>query len=222
MTRPGQQSTLPPASQSIALRSHACPCPRPCRSLRSSASGQGAAHGSVAQRCARALVAAAALERSDGKAGRRVIGGADAMLFGAVIALIVFGVVMVYSASSVRARARFGDGHHYLMRQAALRGRRPAAADGPGAPRLPPLSPAHEARAVRWRWALLLLVIFGLGHNAGGASRWIQVGPDPRAAGRDHEARADPAGSPTRWPRRSIASAASRSAFCRTCWSPAS
>ncbi len=106
----------------------------------------------------------------------KVTGGADPMLFGAVIALIVLGVVMVYSASSVRAVRVFGDGHHYLVRQAAY------AAIG-----LPlllvlarldyhvyrPFAKPLLALAV----ALLLAVIFGFGRNAGGASRWIQVGP---------------------------------------------
>ena len=48
----------------------------------------------------------------------KVIGGADGVLFGTVMALIVFGVVMVYSASSVRAVRVYGDGHHFLIRQA--------------------------------------------------------------------------------------------------------
>src|SRR5690242_10763831 len=49
----------------------------------------------------------------------KVMGGADAILFGTVVALIVFGVVMVYSASSVRAVRMYHDGHHFLVRQAA-------------------------------------------------------------------------------------------------------
>ncbi|MFT3921273.1 MAG: putative lipid II flippase FtsW [Myxococcales bacterium] len=113
---------------------------------------------------------------AQGKHWPKVTGGADPMLFGAVIALIVLGVVMVYSASSVRAVRVFGDGHHYLLRQAAY------AAIG-----LPlllvlarldyhfyrPFAKPVLALAV----GLLLMVIFGLGHNAGGASRWIQLGP---------------------------------------------
>ena len=46
-----------------------------------------------------------------------VVGPADAILYGTVIALIAFGVVMVYSASSVFASQRFDDGMFFLVRQ---------------------------------------------------------------------------------------------------------
>jgi cell division protein FtsW len=100
----------------------------------------------------------------------------DGLLFGAVIALIAFGVVMVYSASSVRAVRLYGDGHHFLLRQAIY-----AAL---GLPMLLALSrfDYHRYRALAKpvlavAVILLLLVVFGFGRNAGGASRWIQLGP---------------------------------------------
>jgi cell division protein FtsW len=106
----------------------------------------------------------------------KITGGVDGLLFGAVIALIVLGVVMVYSASSVRAVRVFGDGHHYLVRQAIYAGLG-----------LPLLATLARIDYHRYRWlgkpvlflavCLLLAVIFGLGRNAGGASRWIQLGP---------------------------------------------
>lgn len=106
----------------------------------------------------------------------KVIGGVDGVLFGTVIALVVFGVVMVYSASSVRAVRVFGDGHHYLIRQAVY-----AAIALPllvalarfDYHRYRPLAKPLLALAV----CLLLAVIVGFGRTAGGASRWIQVGP---------------------------------------------
>jgi cell division protein FtsW len=106
----------------------------------------------------------------------RVMGGADAILFGAVVALIVFGVVMVYSASSVRAVRLYGDGHHFLIRQAAY------AAIGLPIVLFLARFDYHRLRGLGLLGllgavALLLAVVLGAGHNAGGAARWIQVGP---------------------------------------------
>lgn len=105
-----------------------------------------------------------------------VLGGADALLYGAVVALIVLGVVMVYSASSVRAVRMYGDGHYFLIRQAIY------AAIG-----LPLLIGLARVDYHRYRplskiglvvaFALLLFVALGFGHSAGGAARWIHLGP---------------------------------------------
>ncbi len=106
----------------------------------------------------------------------KVVGGVDGVLFGTVIALIVFGVVMVYSASSVRAVRLFGDGHYYLIRQAiyaAIALPLLVAVARIDYHRYRPLAKPVLAVAV----VLLLMVIMGLGRKAGGASRWIQVGP---------------------------------------------
>src|SRR5260370_33295093 len=43
----------------------------------------------------------------------------DPVLLGAVLVLLMFGVVMVYSASAVYAGARLGDGLWFFKRQAA-------------------------------------------------------------------------------------------------------
>jgi cell division protein FtsW len=106
----------------------------------------------------------------------KVLGSSDGLLFGAVLALIVFGVVMVYSASSVRAVRVFGDGHHYLLRQALYA--------MVGVPLMIVLSRIdyHRYRTLGKpvlfvAVALLLAVIFGAGRAAGGAARWIQLGP---------------------------------------------
>jgi len=106
----------------------------------------------------------------------RVVGRTDGILYGTVLALIVFGVVMVYSASSVRAQREFGDGHHYLIRQALY------AAVG-----IPMMTLLAKVDYHRYRvlgkpllflaFALLTVVIAGAGHQAGGAARWIPIGP---------------------------------------------
>ncbi len=111
-----------------------------------------------------------------GSAHPTVEGGVDPVLLGCVFALVVLGVVMVYSAGSVRAVRLYGDGHHFLIRQtiyAAL-----------GLPIMLALSRVdyHRYRLLAKPLLavaviLLLAVVFGMGRNAGGASRWIQVGP---------------------------------------------
>ncbi|HEX5660673.1 MAG TPA: putative lipid II flippase FtsW [Polyangiales bacterium] len=113
---------------------------------------------------------------SDPRTWPRVVGNVDGVLFGTVVALIVFGVVMVYSASSVRAQREFHDGQHYLFRQAiyALVG-------------IPILMALSRLDYHRYRMlgkpllfiaaCLMAFVIGGFGHAAGGAARWIPIGP---------------------------------------------
>ncbi len=115
-------------------------------------------------------------QASDPRNWPRVVGDVDPVLFGAVVALIVFGVVMVYSASSVRAQHEFHDGQHYLFRQGVY-----ALA---GIPLLVGLSRVDYHRYQMLGKPLLFIsaclmafVIGGFGHNAGGASRWIPIGP---------------------------------------------
>ncbi len=108
--------------------------------------------------------------------GQATIGPADAVLAGVVVALVAFGVVMVYSASAVYASQTVGDGQYYLIRQAVF------AALGlvlvvAGARfdyhKLAPLTYPILVGSI----GLLLVVTLGLGHNAGGATRWIELGP---------------------------------------------
>lgn len=103
-------------------------------------------------------------------------GPVDSVLAAVVIALIGFGVVMVYSASAVEATTRFGDGQYYLKRQAVYA--------------LAALFAMWVASRIDYRRlklltypvlfsvaGMLLLTISGFGHRAGNADRWLTVGP---------------------------------------------
>ncbi len=106
----------------------------------------------------------------------KVIGPADALLTGAIVALVSFGVVMVYSASAVYSSQEYGDGQHFLIRQGvfALVGLFVmVAAARFDYHRFRPLTYPALGGAV----VLLLVVALGFGRAAGGAARWIQVGP---------------------------------------------
>jgi len=105
-----------------------------------------------------------------------VLGPADALLTGVVVALVAFGVVMVYSASAVYAAQQYEDGHHFLVRQGiyAVTGLLLLVAVARiDYHRYQLLTYPVLAGAV----VLLLLVVLGVGRAAGGATRWIQVGP---------------------------------------------
>ena len=101
----------------------------------------------------------------------------DPVLLGAVVVLAVLGVVMVYSASAVFAAERLKDSLYFFKRQAM------GAALGLGFlllmlklgyRRLEPLAVPLLIVAI----AMLILVqIPGLGHAAGGARRWLRLGP---------------------------------------------
>lgn len=105
-----------------------------------------------------------------------VTGPADALLYGTVIALIAFGVVMVYSASAVFASQTYDDGTFFLIRQGVF-----------ALVALPMMVALARIDYHRYRpftypllagvIGLMLVVALGFGHRAGGADRWIAVGP---------------------------------------------
>ncbi len=121
-------------------------------------------------------VAGARVSRQRAESTRPVL-RYDPVLLGAVLLLLMFGVVMVYSASAVYAGARLGDGLWFFKRQAI------GAAVGLAAllvtmklgyRRLEPLAVPLLIISL----ALLVLVrVPGLGHSAGGALRWMRLGP---------------------------------------------
>jgi len=105
-----------------------------------------------------------------------VLGPVDSVLAAVVIALIGFGVVMVYSASAIEATVRQHDAQFFLKRQGV-----------------------YALVAITCMWVvsrfdyrklkpftypilatvtlMLLLCVVGLGHKAGNAYRWIAIGP---------------------------------------------
>ena len=97
-------------------------------------------------------------------------------LFVTVLALTCIGIVMVYSASSVAAQARFHDGAFFLKRQLAY------AVIGVLA-----MSVAwslHYVKLRRWTLPLLVLAVLAvllvlfphIGRAAGGSRRWLSLG----------------------------------------------
>ncbi|AKF07300.1 Cell division protein FtsW [Sandaracinus amylolyticus] len=106
----------------------------------------------------------------------KAIGPSDPVLLGIVLALIAFGVVMTFSASAVFASQRFHDGHFFLVRQAIFA--------GIALPVMIVVSRIdyHLLRPLTYpilgvTIALLVYVALGFGHSAGGAARWIAIGP---------------------------------------------
>jgi cell division protein FtsW len=109
------------------------------------------------------------------KSWPKVIGPADAVLTGAILALVSFGVVMVYSASAVLAYSRYDNGQHFLVRQGAF------ALIGLVVMVLLARFDYHRLRALTYPMlvgsvGLLAMTALGLGKRAGGASRWIEIG----------------------------------------------
>lgn len=103
-------------------------------------------------------------------------GAVDPVLAAAVIALVGFGVVMVYSASAVQATLQYHDPQFFLKRQTAY------AALGLGA--MWAASRVDYRRLYKLTYPvlalvglLLLLCVVGFGHSGGGAARWLSLGP---------------------------------------------
>jgi cell division protein FtsW len=103
-------------------------------------------------------------------------GPVDSVLAATVIALIGFGVVMVYSASAVEATVRHHDAQFFLKRQAIY-----AVMSVVG---MWLVSRVDYAKYRRLTYpimavvtAMLVFVVVGFGHRAGNAFRWIAIGP---------------------------------------------
>jgi cell division protein FtsW len=103
-------------------------------------------------------------------------GPVDAVLAAVVVALIGFGVVMVYSASAVQATVQYHDPQFFLKRQTAYAALALAAiwiASRFDYHRLYRLTyPVLAAVGL-----LLVLCVVGFGHSGGGAARWLVLGP---------------------------------------------
>ena len=107
----------------------------------------------------------------------------DVPMLAALLFLLGFGVVIVYSSSSVFAAQQYGDATYFLKRQAAF-----AIAGLVALVVAASIDPStyekHGYKILGGAFALLLLVLIpGIGHSAGGARRWIQIGPFGLQAG---------------------------------------
>ncbi len=100
----------------------------------------------------------------------------DPVLASVVIGLTCLGIVMVFSASGFFAEREFGNGTHFLIRQAIFAG--------------VGISAMLAISSVPYTWfraltypalavsvVLLLAVLFGLGGSIRGTSRWLALGP---------------------------------------------
>jgi cell division protein FtsW len=106
----------------------------------------------------------------------RVLGPFDPVIAAVVIALVGFGVVMVYSASAVQATVQQHDPQFFLKRQVAY-----AVA---GLCALFAVSRFDYRRLYKLTYpvlvivgVLLVLCVIGFGHSGGGAARWLAIGP---------------------------------------------
>jgi len=110
------------------------------------------------------------------KSPQRERGAMDVTLAAVVIALLGFGVVMVYSASVIEATVVFRDSQYFLKRQAMYAG---------GS--LVLMLVLSHIDYHRWRkltypilgmvTVLMILSVIGFGHTGGGAARWLAIGP---------------------------------------------
>jgi cell division protein FtsW len=103
-------------------------------------------------------------------------GAMDVTLAAVVIALLGFGVVMVYSASVIEATVVFRDPQYFLKRQAVYAAVSFALM----------LGLSHIDYHVYRRFTypilgvvtiLMLMSVVGFGHSGGGAARWLAIGP---------------------------------------------
>jgi cell division protein FtsW len=103
-------------------------------------------------------------------------GPVDSVLAAVVIALVGFGVVMVYSSSAVEATTRYKDSEFFLKRQGMWAGLALVAMW---------IASRIDYRRIRTFtypillgvMGMLILTITGFGHRAGNADRWLNLGP---------------------------------------------
>lgn len=106
---------------------------------------------------------------------RVVRGGVDNFLLLTILVLLVFGLVMVFSASYADAETRYGDSYYFIKRQSAM------VVIGlvfmVVASRFPLSFYKKAAVAAYIVSAVLLMVVLVVGDTGGGAQRWIIIGP---------------------------------------------
>lgn len=109
-------------------------------------------------------------------ATRSEVSEPDRLLAACVVALVGFGIVMVYSASAVFAAKEFGSSTYFLARQAAF------AVLGILAMAAASRIDYHFYLKLTYPMLIvaaagLILCATGLGTRVGGASRWLRLGP---------------------------------------------
>jgi cell division protein FtsW len=108
--------------------------------------------------------------------GRGFAGPADPVLAAVVVALIGFGVVMVYSASGIEATVQYHDPQFFLSRQVAY------ALGALVTMWLASRVDYHRLYKLTYPvlltvGAMLVMCVAGFGHSGGGAARWLTIGP---------------------------------------------
>lgn len=119
------------------------------------------------------LVSAPLEARPNEEASQRPV---DLVLAATVVALIGFGVVMVYSASTVQGTTQHHDAQFFLKRQGAF------AIVALALFFLTSVIDYHRLYKLTYPvlgsvGVLLVMCVAGLGHSGGGATRWLSVGP---------------------------------------------
>ncbi len=104
------------------------------------------------------------------------VGEVDPVLAAAIIALVGFGIVMVYSASAIEATVRHGDPEFFLKRQGMF------GLIGVVVMWVVSRIDYHRLRSLTYPvlgsvTVLMVLTVIGLGVRRGGASRWLAAGP---------------------------------------------
>jgi cell division protein FtsW len=104
------------------------------------------------------------------------VGRVDPVLAAVAVALLGFGVVMVFSASLIEAITTFNDPFYYLKRHGAF------AALGLVVMGIASRVDYHRLRPFTYVilggvTVLLMLSVIGFGHTGGGAARWLRIGP---------------------------------------------
>jgi len=103
--------------------------------------------------------------------------GIDVLLLITVLGMVLFGLLMVYSSSFIYAQERTGDGLAFIKKQLFF--------SGLGLGALLAVCRIDYRKWSKWAYPVLgvavalLLAVFipGLGARAGGAQRWIHLGP---------------------------------------------
>jgi len=101
----------------------------------------------------------------------------DLVLLGIVSAMVVFGLLMVYSSSYIFAQERTGDGFAFIKKQLVFTALGSIALLA--AVRIPYRKWAQWAYPISFGalFLLVLVLIPGVGARVGGAQRWLRLGP---------------------------------------------